>query len=165
MSTSPEDLMTKNSRDESGKKPRGQKVHPPAWAPWLLALALPVAVVLELLALVVAGLVLPLFDLTPIFVLVVAFLSRRWVGVSAKWFRAPAILSALLLIQWIAWDVWYYYVVFQGSLSTYGFDQLVKRFGNPLVALLLVEMVALLILFGRASVLSYKGVKKARAQG
>ena len=156
--------MTENNGDESGKKPQGQKVHPPAWAPWFLALALPVAVLLELATLIVAGLVFPLFDLTPIFVLVVAFLSRRWAGVSAKWFRASAILAALLLIQWIAWDVWYYYVVFQGSISTYGFDQLVRRFGNPLVALLLLEMIALLILFGRACVLSYKGVKRALRQ-
>ncbi len=82
-----------------------------------------------------------------------------------KRFTAPAILAALLLLEWIAWDAWYYFVAYLGDLSTYGFDTLVSRFGSPVVVLLLVQMVALLILFGRATVPSYRGVKRARSQG
>jgi hypothetical protein len=138
---------------------------PPSWAPGLLASALPVAVVLSVSALVVAALVFPLFDLTPLFVLVVALIARRWQGVQPKRFTAPAILAAVLLAEWIAWDLWYYFVAYQGDLSTYGFDQLVRQFGNAVVALLLVQMLALLVLFGRATLSSLKGVRKVRAQG
>jgi hypothetical protein len=138
---------------------------PPAWAPWLLGLAVPIAVILELLALISAAIVFPLFDLVPLFVLLVALLSRRWAGVSKKWFTVSVVLAVVMLVEWIAWDVWYYVVVFGGSISTYGFDQLVRRFGNPLVALLMVEIIALLVVFGRACVLSYKGVKRAISQG
>jgi hypothetical protein len=136
--------------------------HPPAWAPWLLGLALPVAVLLELGALTVAGLVFPLFDPTPVFVLAVVVLSRRWDGVDKKWFTASAVVAAVMLVEWIAWDVWYYVVVFGGSISTYGFDQLVKQFGNPAVGLLLAEMIVLLVVFGRASIASFRGVKRVR---
>jgi hypothetical protein len=136
--------------------------HPPAWAPWLLGLALPVAVLMELGALIVAGLVFPLFDPTPILVLVVALLSRRWDGVDKKWFTVSAVVAAVILVEWIAWDVWYYVVVFGGSISTFGFDQLVKRFGNPAVGLLLAEMIVLLVVFGRASVVSFRRVKRLR---
>jgi hypothetical protein len=155
--------MARELTQQPSTKP-ARRVYPPKWAPWLLALALPVAVALELLALGVSAAVFPLFDLTPLFVLVVAFLSRRWEGVSAKWFTASVALAGLILVEWIAWDAWYYYVVFGGDISTYGFDELVRRFGNPLVALLLVQIVVLLILFGRASVTSYKGVMRARRQ-
>jgi hypothetical protein len=123
---------------------------------------LPVAVLLELGALVVAGLVFPLFDPTPVFVLVVAFLSRRWDGVDKKWFTVSAVVAAVMLVEWIAWDVWYYVVVYGGSISTFGFDQLVKRYGNPAVGLLLAEMIVLLVVFGRASVASFRRVKRVR---
>jgi hypothetical protein len=112
--------------------------------------------------LVVAGLVFPLFDPTPVFVLVVALLSWRWDGVDKRWFTISAVVAAVMLVEWIAWDVWYYVVVFGGSISTFGFDQLVKRFGNPAVGLLLVEMIVLLVVFGRACVASFRGVKRVR---
>jgi hypothetical protein len=155
--------MTESIAAESSVQVR--RTHPPKWSPALLGAALPVVVVLELASLVYAGGVFPLFDPTPLVVLVVAVLSRRWEGVSVKWFRVSGILAVLLLIQWIAWDVWYYFVVFEGSLSTYGFDQLVKRFGNPIVALILAQTIAMLFFFGRACVVSFKGVKRARSKG
>jgi hypothetical protein len=95
-------------------------------------------------------------------VLGVAFLSRRWDGVDKKWFTVSAVVAAVILVEWIAWDVWYYVVVFGGSISTFGFDQLVKRFGNPAVGLLLAEMIVLLVVFGRASVVSFRRVKRLR---
>lgn len=155
--------MSESRVSEPNTERQGRR--PPPWAPWLLGLALPIAVILELLALISAAVVFPLFDLAPLFVLLVALLSYRWAGVSKKWLTASSVLAAVMLVEWIAWDVWYYVVVFGGSISTYGFDQLVRRFGNPLVALLLVEIVALLVVFGRACVLSYKGVKKTISQG
>jgi hypothetical protein len=137
---------------------------PPAWAPGLLAAALPIAVVLSVTALVVASLVFPLFDVTPAFVLAVALIARRWQGALAKRFTAPMILAAVVLAEWIAWDLWYYFVAYQGDLSTYGFDQIVRQFGNPVVVLLLVQMIALLVLFGRATLPSLKGVRKVRGR-
>ncbi|MEI8083969.1 MAG: hypothetical protein WCI74_19195, partial [Actinomycetes bacterium] len=139
--------------------------HAPAWGLWLLRLALPIAILLELAAVVVAGVVFPLFDVTPLFVLAVVLMSWRWAGVSKKWFRASAVVAAVVLVEWIAWATWYYFVVYEGSLSTYGFDQLVKRFGNPVVALLLLETFVLLVVFGRACILSLMGIKRARARG
>jgi hypothetical protein len=115
--------------------------------------------------LVFAGIVFPLFDPTPMFVLVVVLVSRRWTGVSAKGFTVAGVLALLLLIQWIAWGAWYYFAVFEGSLSTYGFDQLVRRFGNPVVVLVLAQTLAMLFFFGLACVASFRGVKRARLKG
>jgi len=119
--------MVENHALEAGRSASRERRQPPTWAPLFLGLALPVAVVLELIALVVAGLVFPLFDLVPVFVLVVAFVSRRWAGVSAKWFRASAILAGIMIIEWIAWDSWYIYAVVNESVSVYRFDEIVRR--------------------------------------
>ena len=131
----------------------------------LLKLALPIAIALEILALVVATLVFPVFDLVPLFVLVVAILSRRWAGVATKWFTAASALAVLLLIEWVAWDVWYYTNVFEGSMSNYAYDQLMRQFGTLAMVLLLAQIVALLVVFGRACSLSYQGVRRARGEG
>ena len=156
--------MVKNHTEEPAGRSLDRVGQPPAWAPGFLAAALPVAVVLELLALIVAGLVFPLFDLTPIFVLVVVFVSRKWAGVSAKWFTASAVLAGVMVIEWIAWDAWYIYAVLAESVSVYRFDEIVRRFGSPLVVLLAAEMIALLFIFGVASVTSAQGVKKSRSR-
>jgi hypothetical protein len=138
---------------------------PPAWAPGLLTLALPTAIALEILALVVATLVFPVGDLMPLFVLAVAILSRRWAGVATKWFAGASVLAVLLLIEWVARDVWYYTQVFEGSMSNYAYDQLMRQFGTLAMVLALVQIVALLVVFGRACSLSNQGVKRARGEG
>ena len=138
---------------------------PPSWAPGLLKLALPIAIGLEILALVVATLVFPVGDLMPLFVLVVALLSRRWAGVVTKWFTGASVLAVLLLIEWIGWDAWYYTQVFEGSMSNYAYDQLMRQVGTLAMILVLAQIVALLVVFGRACSLSYKGVKQARGEG
>ncbi len=137
----------------------------PAWAPGLLKLALPIAIALEILALVVATLVFPVGDLMPLFVLVVAILSRRWAGVATKWFAGASVLAVLLLVEWVAWDAWYYTQVFEGSMSNFAYDQLMRQVGTLAMVLLLAQIVALLVVFGRACSLSYQGVKGARAEG
>lgn len=156
--------MAENQASTSGTERASGGTYPPTWAPALLAAALPIAIVLAISAIAVSALVFPLFDLLPVFVLLVALIARKWQGVKAKRFVAPAILAAVLLAQWIAWDLWYYFVAYQGDLSTYGFDELMRRFGGPAVVLLFVEMVVLLVLFGRATLSSYKGVKKVLKQ-
>jgi hypothetical protein len=85
--------------------------------------------------------------------------------VSTKSFAISAVLAVVVLLEWTAWGAWYYFVVYGGSLSTFGFDELVRRFGNPVVGLMLLETVAMLIVFGRASIVSYGGVKKAIREG
>jgi len=151
--------------NREGESNRGFNRHSrpaPKWASGLLAAALPIAVALELLALVFTVMVFPLFDLVPVFVLVVTLVSRRWDGVSAKWFKISAILAGVMLLEWIAWGSWYIYAVVAESVSVYRFDEVVLQFGNLFVVVMAAETIALLFAFGVASVTSLKGVKKSR---
>jgi hypothetical protein len=73
----------------------------------VFALVLPLVLILQAVAIVLAGAVIPLFEFTPVVVIVVSLASRRWRGVSHRLMRASFWLAVLMAAEWTAWVGWF----------------------------------------------------------
>lgn len=132
----------------------------PRWAVPLLALGLVAAVLAFLASAVAAGLVFPLLDLTPLVVLSVAWIARRWDVRSSRWFGVASVLSTVMIAQWIAWDLWLVRTV---SVATpYAADRLLGPAVNSWSRLYLIEVAALLAVFATATVLASLAIRRQR---
>lgn len=69
----------------------------------LLAIVVPVQVATALFSVLVAVLVVPIIDFTPIIALWFALSARRWEGAPHRPLGALVIASAAMLAEWAAW--------------------------------------------------------------
>lgn len=130
----------------------------PNWAVWFLVLSIPTALLAVFVSVVAAGVVFPLFDLTPAVVLVVACVSRRWEGAWTRGFAAASAVAAVMVVEWVAWDVWFLRGLFAGS--SYGFERVVSELVNSLSSVYLVEVGVVLALFFAAVVITTVRIKR-----
>ncbi|MDF1543341.1 MAG: hypothetical protein P1P71_09530 [Anaerosomatales bacterium] len=124
----------------------------PALAPWLLLAAPAVGLSLAVYAILLALMVYPLGDLTPLFVMAFSLLARRWEGVRSRLFGVSALLAATMTVQWgLAY----------AFLSNAVARSQQQRVGDLLV-LYLVELLVLLALFSTACLQSRSSMLRLR---
>jgi hypothetical protein len=117
----------------------------------VFALVLPLVLILQAVAIVLAGAVIPLFEFTPLVVIVVALASRRWRGVSHRLMRGSFWLAVLMAAEWTAWVVWF--------ALTFPAEAVFLRVISGFLTVYLVELVALMTAFSVAVVRSFVGVR------
>ncbi len=132
----------------------------PRWATLLLVLGAMAAVLAFLVSVIAAGLVFPFFDLTPLVILGIAWFARRWDARSSRWFSATLVLSAIMIVQWIAWDLWF--VRMLNVATPYTANQMVGPLVQSLSRIYLLELGALLVLFVVASAFALLGIRRQR---
>jgi len=124
----------------------------PRWGVWLFGFGIPIAIWSMLTTLAAAMGVWPVFDLTPALVLGAALLTRRWSGVSARWFGIASVLAAVMALQWIPWYVW----MFRQSWPSI-------EVLNVLTSAYAAELLVLVGLVIVVSTLSIRGIRRERA--
>lgn len=126
-----------------------------ALAPWLLLAAPLVALLLAAYTLLVALMVFPLGDLTPLFVLAVSLLARRWEGFRSRLFGLSAVIAGIMVLEWVL-----AYFFLSGPASVASPSEL-QRIGH-LFIFYVVQLSALLALFASACLLSRSSVLRLR---
>jgi hypothetical protein len=124
----------------------------PRWEVWVFGLGIPIVIWSMLTTFAAAMGVWPVFDLTPALVLGAALLTRRWSGVSTRWFGVASVLAAVMALQWIPWYVW----MFRQSWPSI---ELLK----VLTSVYAVELLVLVGLVIVVSALSIRGIRRERA--
>ena len=135
-----------------GPTKSAQKSLAPRWGAWVFGLGIPIVIWSMLTTFAAAMGVWPVFDLTPALVLAVALLTRRWSGVSTRWFGVASVLAAVMALQWIPWYVW----MFRQSWP--GIELL-----SVLTSAYAVELLVLVGLVVVVSALSIRGIRRERA--
>jgi hypothetical protein len=136
-------------------------VRAPGWASWVFAITPLVALVSATFSAAVAVLIVPLFDFTPLLVLVVVASTRPWRGVERTWLKIAAGLAVAMVFQWAgAYTV---FALYGGSIDAF--------FGAPAISILNriwwiypAQLVLLLLVFGFAAAASLIGIHRAGAQ-
>jgi len=136
----------------SGPTKSAPKHDAPRWGAWVFGLGIPIAIWSMLMTFAAAIGVWPVFDLTPALVLGAALLTRRWSGVSTRWFGAASVLAAVMALQWIPWYVW----MFRQSWPS--IDVL-----NVLTWIYAIELLLLVAMVVVVSALSIRGIRRERA--
>jgi len=124
----------------------------PRWGVWVFGLGIPIVIWSMLTTFAAAMGVWPVFDLTPALVLGAALLTRRWSGVSARWFRVASVLAAVMALQWVPWYVW----MFRQSWPSI-------ELLSVLTWAYAVELLVLVGLVVVVSALSIRGIRRERA--
>ena len=124
----------------------------PRWGVWVFGFGIPIAIWSMLTTFAAAMGVWPVFDLTPALVLSAALLTRRWSGVSTRWFGVASVLAAVMALQWIPWYVW----MFRQSWPSI---EVLK----VLTSAYAVELLVLVGLVIVVSALSIRGIRRERA--
>lgn len=135
-----------------GPTKSAQKHSAPRWGVWVFGLAIPIAIWSMPMTFAAAIGVWPVFDLTPALVLGAALLTRRWSGVSTRWFGAASVLAAVMALQWIPWYVW----MFRQSWPSI-------EVLNVLTWAYAVELLVVVGLMVVVSALSIRGIRRERA--
>lgn len=133
----------------------------PSWAIWFLVLAVPIACISALVSIVAAGVVAPLFEFTPVIVLGIALMARRWEGSSRGWLRATAIFAVIMAVEFVVWEGWFLHALNTPGALGAGFLGTNVMDVAPLYYLF--ELCVLLILLGVASVRSIVGIRRRTA--
>ncbi len=139
-------------------KPPAVDTWAPGWASWMFATAPLIALVSATFSAAAAVLIVPLFDLTPLIVLVVVASTRPWRGVARTWLMITAVVAAVMVIEWAC--AYTMFALSGGSIDTF--------FGARAISILSAiwwiypaQLVLLLLVFGFGAVASFIGIRKA----
>jgi hypothetical protein len=133
----------------------------PGWALWMYATAPAVALVTAAFSAAVAVLAVPLFDLTPLLVLLVAASTGPWRGAARIWLNSSTVVAGVMVLEWAF--TYSMLAISRGSISTF--------FGVRAISVLTTiwsiypaQLVLLLLVFGFAAGASFIGIRKAGTQ-
>lgn len=127
----------------------------PAAASWVLLVAPVVALLAAAYALAVALMVFPLGDLTPVLVLAVSLVARRWDGARARLFDLSAALAGLAVLEWVL------AYVYLASVASVASPSALERIGFGFTVYF-AQSVLMLVVFTAACLLSRQGVRRLR---
>lgn len=135
-------------------------VSPPKGVGMILAVVVPVMFATALFSVLVAVLLVPIIDFTPIIALWFALSARRWEGAPARLFGSIAVLAAIMLVQWAGW--WAVLLTGDMGRGAGGLGEAVGAFFGTLLAFYPAELALLTALTAVGCGLTYAHIRAAR---
>ena len=134
---------------------QGQR-NAPAAASGVLLAAPVVALLLAAYALATALMVFPLGDLTPVLVLALSLIARRWEGARTRLFDLSAAFAGLAVLEWVL------AYVYLANVAPVASPSALERIGLGFT-IYVAQSVVMLVVFTAACLLSRPGVRRIAA--